>query len=400
MLKDPQGVKGPCDRKAAVIKSHTRSHLDSGHDISNAEEMKLAIESSGGVRGVPTILCGPLTIPDPNPFPKWDGVSLLNDIKFYSEEMRIWRAYGVGDGKVIPYSNFHFKGIIELPFFDKASDIAISDLSFSELKPKRRQVDECTSETVASAESNSETDDDTLFTCPEEGCVKTFQRFSSLHKHLDGGSHKYALERESLLDKAMLRYAENLESGASSIEENVEAIISEEYEEVSFAKVGRAIKHAHTSRRRLNDKQKNYIIELFLFGEKTGRKADASEVSKTMRKARNEDGSLLFQSDEYLTSMQITSFFSRLAAKKSVQVSSSTSYLADEDDRDDLLSAMAEQELEEIRQEVINEISIQHPITFQSYNICEMAATSQLSKFSIAMLEEICKNFELDTSTI
>ena len=201
-----------------MIKSHMRSHLDSGHDISNAEEMKLAIESSGCVRGVATILCGPLTIPDPNPFPKWDSVSLLNDIKFYSEEMRIWRAYGVGDGKVIPYSNFHLKGIIELPFFDKASDIAISDLSFSELKPRRRQVDECgTSETVASAESNSETDDDTLLTCPEEGCVKTFQRFSSLHKHLDGGSHKYALERESLLDKAMLRYAENLESGASSI---------------------------------------------------------------------------------------------------------------------------------------------------------------------------------------
>ena len=139
--------------------------------------------------------------------------------------------------------------------------------------------------------------------------MKTFQRFSSLHKHLDERSHKYALERESLLDKAMLRYAENLESGASSIEENVEAIISEEYE-VSFAKVGWALKHAHTSRRRLNDKQKNYLIELFLFGEKTGRKADASEVSKTMRKACNEDGSLLFQSDEYLTSMQITSFFS------------------------------------------------------------------------------------------
>ena len=184
-LSDPQGGKGPCDRKAAVIESHMRSQLDSGHDISNAEEMKLAIESSGGVRGVATILCGPLIIPDPNPFPKWDGVSLLNDIKFYSEEMRIWRAYGVGDGKVIPYSDFHLKGIIELPFFGKASDIAISDLSFSELTPRRRQVGECTSETVASAESNSETDDDTLFTCPEEGCVKTFQRFSSLHKHLD-----------------------------------------------------------------------------------------------------------------------------------------------------------------------------------------------------------------------
>ena len=101
-LTDPQEGKGPCDHKAAVIKSHMRLHLDSGHDISNAEEMKLAIESCGGVRGVATVVCGPLNIPYPNPFPKWDGVSLINDITFCSEEMRVWRAYGVGEGKVIP----------------------------------------------------------------------------------------------------------------------------------------------------------------------------------------------------------------------------------------------------------------------------------------------------------
>ena len=35
----------------------------------------------------------------------------------------------------------------------------------------------------------------------------------------------------------MLRYAENLESGAASIEENVEPVISKESEEVSFVKV-------------------------------------------------------------------------------------------------------------------------------------------------------------------
>ena len=71
------------------------------------------------------------------------------------------------------------------------------DLSFSDLTPRRRQDAECTRGTDSSAESNSETEDDTLFTCPEDGCVKSFQRFSSLQKHLDGGSHRYALERES-----------------------------------------------------------------------------------------------------------------------------------------------------------------------------------------------------------
>ena len=126
-----------------------------------------------------------MTIPDPNPFPKYDGISFLNNITFYSEEMRVWRAYGVGEGKVVPYSNFPLKEVVQLPFFDKTSDVAISDLSFSDLTPRRRQDAECTGGTVASAESNSETEEDTLFTCPEDGCVKSFQRFSSLQKHLE-----------------------------------------------------------------------------------------------------------------------------------------------------------------------------------------------------------------------
>ena len=57
--------------------------------------MKLAVESNGGVHGVAAIL----TIPDPDPFPKWERISLINDIQFKTEEMKVWRAYGVGDKK-------------------------------------------------------------------------------------------------------------------------------------------------------------------------------------------------------------------------------------------------------------------------------------------------------------
>ena len=105
-FSDPQGGKGPCDLKAASIKNHMRSYLNSGHDISFAQDMKSAIESNGGVRGVATILCGHLTIPDPSPFPKWEGVSSINGIQFRTKEMKIWRAYDVGHGKSVPYSNF------------------------------------------------------------------------------------------------------------------------------------------------------------------------------------------------------------------------------------------------------------------------------------------------------
>ena len=63
-FSDPQGGKGPCDREAANIKNHMPSFLNSGH-ISNAEDMQSAIQSHGGIRGVVTVLCGSLTIPDP-----------------------------------------------------------------------------------------------------------------------------------------------------------------------------------------------------------------------------------------------------------------------------------------------------------------------------------------------
>ena len=99
-----------------------------------------------------------------------------------------------------------------------------------------------------------------------------------------------------------------------------------------------------------------------------------------MRKARNAGGPLLFVSDEYLTSQQITSFFLRMAAKKSIQ-----DPMTSDDDDDDFASAIAEKEFDQVHQEIMNEIAIQHPILYKSYNICQMALTSKLSNFSIAM---------------
>ena len=50
-----------------------------------------------------------------------------------------------------------------------------------------------------------------LISCPEEGCVKTYQIFSSLQHHLDLGKHERALENETFLDRAVLAYADRLQ---------------------------------------------------------------------------------------------------------------------------------------------------------------------------------------------
>ena len=391
-FSDPQDGKGPCDRKAENIKNHMRSFLNSGHDISNAEDMQSAIQSHGGIRGVATVLCGSLTIPDPKPFPKWDGVSFIDDIQMNTEGMRVWRAYGVGDGKEVQQSNFALKENIELPSLVKITDVPRDNLIFCNVIPRKQQTVKEKIGENSNNEEASDTDEDTLFTCPEDGCVRTFQRFSSLQKHQDVGRNSYVLERETFLGKAMKRYARNLEEGTTFIESQVEEV-AEESMTVPSANMGWALKHASTSRRRLNEKQKKYLVDLFLLGEQTGRKANPDEVSKSMRKARNSDG-FFFVSDEYLTSQQITSFFSRMAAKKSIQDPLTSD---DDDDDDDLVSAMAEKEFDQVRQEIMNEIAIQHPIIYGSYNICQMTLTSKLSNFSIAMVQDICKQFEKST---
>ena len=49
---DPQGGKGPCDRYAAVIKSHVRRFLDEKHNVTTAAEFVEATYSNDGIRGV------------------------------------------------------------------------------------------------------------------------------------------------------------------------------------------------------------------------------------------------------------------------------------------------------------------------------------------------------------
>ena len=49
----------------------------------------------------------------------------------------------------------------------------------------------------------------------------SFVHYSSLEKHLDWGKHKYALEQETLCDKAMTMYATKLERGPGVLPEIV-----------------------------------------------------------------------------------------------------------------------------------------------------------------------------------
>ena len=67
---------------------------------------------------------------------------------------------------------------------------------------------------------------------------------------------------------------------------------------------------------RFSPKVKEYLTARFTIGERTGRKADPSQVATDMRNAKNESNERLFTRSEWLSKNQVQSFFSRMAAAR------------------------------------------------------------------------------------
>ena len=353
-------------------------------------------------QGVRVILCDLPTVPDDDA-PKWEGISFINNFAYTNGGIRTWREYGIGPGKFLKWSHFCLPKQYPIPQFNVIKDAASPKAEFATINAKRkpskpRVSEKSTDEDRASDHSDEESDsgEKKLFSCPFEGCVKSYQRFSSVQSHVDIGKHKYALEHETLFDKAMLEYAKKLEEGTSAVQHPEAHGISQTLDYVELLEIGWALKSS-AKRKRFTPTQKEYLTSHFDIGEQTGHKVDPKNVSNSMRKAKNPDGSRLFQKSDFLSPQQIASFFSRLAKKRKQVDYSDTE---DEVEEDEFKEMSNEENFEKLTNEILNEISISHPIMFETHNICELATNSKLSKFSVRMLQDICNFFEVDTSAI
>ena len=163
--------------------------------------MVAAMLSSGGIPGVHATLAIPPTFPRPVSA-KLEGVSAISNIEYRKDHLRVWRAYGIGPGKVVRLCKTGIRNRMTIP--DLAEDITesnqLSDAHFipTKAKPLRPQKSFLPQQCQETAdELNS-----LYCSCPEEGCMKTYQRFSALQHHLDCGRHERALDHETRLDKA------------------------------------------------------------------------------------------------------------------------------------------------------------------------------------------------------
>ena len=116
-FSDPQGGKGPCDRRAATIKAHVLRYINEGHDVVTPDDLRKAILSHGGVRGVRVTLIDSRKQHPTSLQGKLEGVSNLNNFYYGEECMTAWKAFDVGEGKVIPWSQLQGKNVFIAYFY-------------------------------------------------------------------------------------------------------------------------------------------------------------------------------------------------------------------------------------------------------------------------------------------
>jgi Arf-GAP/Rho-GAP domain/ANK repeat/PH domain-containing protein 3 len=235
-------------------------------------------------------------------------------------------------------------------------------------------------------------------------CTQAFALFSELESHLNVSQHtRIQATSESFYDKVRKDwagkfasvdvasqtkcYATSTSATSTSLATSSSTVIND-----TPLTMGWAINKT-TSSTQFPQKVKDYLTARFLIGEKTGCKADPNQVEKDMRTSRNPSNERKFNCKEWLTKTQIKGFFSRLAASRHKENGLVGMSLEREEDIECLVKDSERQELIE---SITHELGLKHPITFDTYDLCEYYHRKKLSDFNVPMLKDILCHLEIN----
>ena len=117
-----------------------------------------------------------------------------------------------------------------------------------------------------------------------------------------------------------------------------------------------------------------------------------------MRNARNVKNERRFQRKEWLSKTQIKGFFSRLAKKKRSS-KDGDSYQEEEEDSpammNDIQEEIRELEICSLIEEIEEEIGLQHPIVYDTFNLCQYFQEGKIGNFNVKLLKGMLSFFEI-----
>ena len=281
-----------------------------------------------------------------------DSCSKYHYFKFELNGIRVWKAYDVGKGIVIPYED-----IIVKP---QGSTDLVVDVDFFSVKEAQ----------IHKATSRDEEQSSGLFLCSEPGCQMVLQKISAeLESHLDVGEHcRVRRGSNTVYEKLRRGWAENnKEIGSALVAHTHEhRDKNEASDSCSDVRPGWALHKPHSQAVRFTDEIKQYLTTKFDLGERTGKKADPEKVAADIRPSRNLDSSQMLRRKDWLTKSQVQGFISRLTATRRSQGNQ-------EKQLEDVYAEKEEQERHGVLESVSAQPSPRYPISYDSYCLCELS---------------------------
>lgn len=383
-FSEPGQGKDICDRIICPMKSALKTYCNEGNDVITASDMRKALEERQ-VRG--TTACVGRIDEGKNSLviKKVDGFSKFHNFQYEGNGVRLWKAYGIGDGKLIRNNCIYTSHLETSPLLQVVEGqhfFVNGTIRELEIKDENKE---------------KESFEIKMFECPQPSCKKSFDSLVELELHLDLGSHQRdPKEAESLYDNVRRDWASKFSNISNlklpgKLKTVRESLLFGESAEMSQ---GWAL-HVTASSARFPAKVREYLISKFDEGEKTGHKADPAEVEADMRRRRHNDGQRIFAREEWLKSNQIKGFFSRLAAsRRKQQLGQDLS--VEEVSEEEVNEIENEIEQAELLSSVQKAIGLTHPIIYGDHNICEYFAKRKFYKLTIPLLKEMLTMFEID----
>ncbi|CAC5394871.1 unnamed protein product [Mytilus coruscus] len=270
--------KRPCDRRASHLKSIIKRYVNEGNDVVTAEQMKKAIDLKKNFNYRVKVVTPVIDLdPVQNSIKSIPGISQLHNFKFEDSCLRVWKAYGIGTRKLIPWTDIcqdmHVSQLKTVQnWLEKSCNVFSSDDMTEE-----EEVEEC--EPPAKKAKYKEN----IYSCPKEG------------------NCNYQLEKQSLIDRSKSEYSVKLDK---LFPKSVNISCSTTSAKANTAKIGWALK-LKKKKTNFAVEQKQFMQEQFHVGKHTGRMVDPFEAAKLMM-VEIKNGERRFKKSEYLTGSQIS----------------------------------------------------------------------------------------------
>lgn len=309
----------------------------SGIDVETPSQFANAMVRYGSVSNAVVLLGKIVELAAPEKGRNWiPQIKKLNTFEFDVAGLTAFRHGGIGHGKLIrvpciePPSAFECDIIIQ-PGYQVKFDAATAATHCKPLKGKliRFNIKKCGEKKVHPESPKPRL----LFPCPIEVCASSFIRPSDLKMHIEAGKCKIPLKRATTAqevsdftfsrfrvsddDSAMASNPSLRRSFASRFEDLDETKLSPEIEPIQLVQMDISTGHALQEKKvpvSFIEKQEGYLKKLFKQGV-GGKKVKPEIAASMMRKARTNDGKLLFKDTEWLKPSQIRSLFAKYAAQ-------------------------------------------------------------------------------------